>query len=79
MKKTLLVFGLVSLLFSCKKDDTTNDFKATDLTGTTIVKGNITRNISTGTVAARGVTVTVKVNNRILYPKLFGPLFTTIK
>ena len=42
MKKSLLALSLTALLFSCKKE-TTTDFTATDVTGTTTVKGTCTK------------------------------------
>jgi hypothetical protein len=77
MKKSILFLALATTLFSCKKDETT-DFTPTDVTGTSIVKGNVTKNIitpnsfggwTTGTrIAAAGVAVSIKVNKNSLYP-----------
>jgi hypothetical protein len=72
MKKTLLALSITLALFSCKKKETTSDFSATDVTGTSVVKGNVNKNvitpngaggwISTNRVNMAGVVVTVKVN-----------------
>lgn len=77
MKKSILILSASAILFSCKKDKT-NDFTQTDVTGTTIVKGNINRNIITpngsgvwttsAKVPAAGITVSIKVNKNSLYP-----------
>jgi hypothetical protein len=77
MKKSLLALSLTALLFSCKKE-TTTDFTATDVTGTTTVKGTCTKNIITpngfggwqnnSRVPAAGVLVQIKVNKNNLYP-----------
>ncbi len=73
MKKSLLALSLTALLFaSCKKDKKTTDFTATDVTGTSMVKGNVNKNvitpnggggwINTNRVNVAGVVVTIKVN-----------------
>ncbi len=72
MKKTLLALSITLALFSCKKEETTSDFAATDVTGTSVVKGNVNKNvitpngaggwINTNRVNMAGVVVTVKVN-----------------
>ena len=76
MKKSLLALSLTVLLFSCKKE-TKTEFTATDVTGTTIVKGTCIKSINipdgsggwtTGTVPAANVAVSVKVNKSELYP-----------
>lgn len=77
MKKSLLALSLTALLFSCKKE-TKTDFTATDVTGTTTVKGTCTKNIITpngsggwtnnSRVPASGVLVQIKVNKNQLYP-----------
>lgn len=77
MKKSILFLALATTLFSCKKDETT-EFKPTDVTGTSIVKGNVTKNIITpngfggwttsSRIPAAGVAVSVKVNKNSLYP-----------
>lgn len=46
MKKSILAIGLVAVLFSCKKKEE-NEFTATDLTGTTVVTGTITKDLFT--------------------------------
>ncbi len=78
MKKSLLALTLLTaVFFSCKKT-TTTDFTATDVTGTTTVKGVCTRNvitpngaggwINTSQIPAVGVSVQIKVNKNQLYP-----------
>jgi hypothetical protein len=81
MKKSLFALSIVALFFSsCKKDETT-EFTATDVTGTSTLKGYATKNIvvrnssNTGwtaaTMPASGAVVQVKVNkggNGGLYP-----------
>lgn len=78
MKNTLLLFAFLFLVFvSCKKEEP-EPFTPTDVTGTTVVKGNVNKNIitpngsggwiSTGRVPAKPVTVSVKVNKNSLYP-----------
>ena len=73
MKKSLLALSLTALLFaSCKKDKPTTDFTATDVTGTSMVKGNVNKNvitpngsggwISSSRINMAGVVVTIKVN-----------------
>ena len=72
MKKSFLALSITLALFSCKKKETTTDFKATDVTGTTVVKGNVNKNvitpngsggwINTNRVNMSGVVVTIKVN-----------------
>jgi len=72
MKKSLLALSLTLVLFSCKKEETTSDFAATDVTGTSTVKGNVNKNVITPNGAGgwtnnnrinmAGVVVTVKVN-----------------
>lgn len=79
MKKSILALTLVTaVFFSCKKEKTTTDFSATDVTGSTTVKGVCTKNIVTpngsggwttfNTVPAAGVLVQIKVNKSQLYP-----------
>jgi hypothetical protein len=78
MKKSLLALSITLALFSCKKKDTTTDFTATDVTGTSIVKGNVNKNVitpngnggwtNTNRVNMSGVLVTIKVNKSSLYP-----------
>ena len=71
MKKSLLALSLAVVLFSCKKEKT-SDFTATDTTGSSVVKGNVNKNVitpngaggwnNTSRVAATGVNVTIKIN-----------------
>jgi hypothetical protein len=81
MKKSLLALSITLALFSCKKKETTSDFSATDVTGTSVVKGNVNKNvitpngsggwINTNRVNMAGIVVTVKVNkggSQGLYP-----------
>ncbi|MDX2173704.1 MAG: hypothetical protein SFY56_11335 [Bacteroidota bacterium] len=78
MKKSLLILSTAAILFSCKKDKTAGDFTQTDVTGTAIVKGNVSKNVvipnggsgwnTNGRVNLAGVTVTIKVNKSSLYP-----------
>lgn len=78
MKKSLLILSTAAILFSCKKDKTAGDFTQTDVTGTSILKGNISKNVvipnggsgwnNNGRVNLAGVMVTVKVNKSSLYP-----------
>ncbi|MBA3681194.1 MAG: hypothetical protein H0W73_08520 [Bacteroidetes bacterium] len=81
MKKSLLALSITLALFSCKKKETTSDFTATDVTGTSVVKGNVNKNvvtpngnggwINTNRVNMSGVVVTIKVNKggaQGLYP-----------
>lgn len=77
MKKTILLLSFTAILLSCKKDKTPA-FTATDTTGTSVVKGNINKNVITpngsgswtnGTrIPAAGVSVSIKVNKSSLYP-----------
>jgi len=77
MKKLLFALSFATILVSCKKDKNT-DFTATDVTGTSNVKGNVSKNVITpngfggftnsSRVPAAGVNVTVKVNKNSLYP-----------
>jgi len=60
-KKTLLLLSLSVVLFSCKKDKKTSDFTATDVTGTSIVKGHLSKNIITPN-GTGGWTNTTRVN-----------------
>ena len=72
MKKSLLALSITLALFSCKKKESTSDFSATDVTGTSVVKGNVNKNvitpngsggwINTNRVNMAGVVVTIKVN-----------------
>lgn len=78
MKKYILLLASSGLLvFGCKKT-TKNSFTPTDVTGTMVLKGNITKNVITpnGTggwnnttrIAAQGVHVSVTVSKSSLYP-----------
>lgn len=77
MKKSLLALSLTVLFFSCKKETATTEFTATDVTGTTLVKGVCIKPIiipngnggwTTGNTPAAGVVVQLKVNKNELYP-----------
>ncbi|MBA2611769.1 MAG: hypothetical protein H0U95_07360 [Bacteroidetes bacterium] len=81
MKKSILALSITLALFSCKKKETTADFTATDVTGTSVVKGNVNKNVitpngfggwqNTNRVNMSGVVVTIKVNKggaQGLYP-----------
>ncbi len=80
MKKSLLVLSLAVALVSCKKEKK-SDFSATDVTGTSVVKGNVNKNVitpngsggwmNTSRINMAGVNVTVKINKsgvQGLYP-----------
>lgn len=78
MKTKLLLFStLVILICSCKKEEP-EPFKATDVSGTTVVKGYVSKNIlipngnggwtNTGKVPAKNVSISVKVDKNSLYP-----------
>lgn len=77
MKKSLLAIGLTALLFGgCKKEEV-EEFLATDMTGTAVLSGTITKTIisqSTGggftqiMVPASGVAISVRIQNSQLYP-----------
>ncbi len=77
MKKSIIFLALVTAFVSCKKDETT-EFTPTDVTGTTVVKGNVSKNVITpngfggwnnsARIAAVGVNVSIKVNKNSLYP-----------
>lgn len=78
MKKTLVLLSFTAILFSsCKKDDPAT-LTPTDVTGTSVVKGNVSKNVITpdgfggwtnsSRIAAAGVNITVKVNKNSLYP-----------
>lgn len=72
MKKSLIALSITLALFSCKKKESNSDFTATDVTGTSIVKGNVNKNvitpngnggwINTNRINMAGVVVTIKVN-----------------
>ena len=78
MKKTIILLSATAILFSCKKDDAINNFTQTDVTGTTILKGNINKNIITpngngswkvdSKIPAVGISISIKVNKNSLYP-----------
>jgi len=69
MKKSLIIIGFTALLFSCKKEKKAEDFKASDLTGATTLKGTITKpQATTSPVPASGVSISVKIDNTQLYP-----------
>ncbi|MCE3228067.1 MAG: hypothetical protein K0S32_2618 [Bacteroidetes bacterium] len=79
MKKSLLILAATALFFSsCKKETTTEEFSQTDVTGTTVVKGSVSKNVitpngaggwvNTTRVPVSGVNVTVKINKSALYP-----------
>lgn len=73
----LLTLSFAILLLSCKKEEP-EPFKATDVSGTTLVKGYVSKNIiiangsggwtSTGKVPAKNVNISVKVDKNSLYP-----------
>lgn len=77
MKNLLFALSIATILVSCKKDKN-NDFTATDVTGTSNVKGNVSKSViapsgfggftNSSRVPAAGVNVTVKVNKNSLYP-----------
>jgi len=78
MKHTLLLFSALLLAFvACKKEEP-EPFTPTDVSGTTIVKGHVNKNIitpdgnggwmNTGRIPAKNVSVSVKVNKNSLYP-----------
>ena len=77
MKKSILFLSVLAVMVSCKKDETT-EFTPTDVTGTSVLKGNVNKNVITpnGTggwntnarIPAAGVNVSVKVNKNSLYP-----------
>ncbi|MDI1353880.1 MAG: hypothetical protein PSX36_03105 [bacterium] len=78
MKKAILAIATLITLTTCKKDDTGSTFTATDVSGSTLLKGNVNKNIvtpngsggwtSTSRIAASNVNVSVKVNKSSLYP-----------
>src|SRR4051812_10659748 len=77
MKKLIILVSVTALLYGCKKDSTEN-FYATDVTGTTIVRGNVSKNIitpngsggytNTSLIPASGINVGIKINKSALYP-----------
>jgi hypothetical protein len=78
MKKSILALTLLTFAFVACKKKTTSDFSATDVTGTTTVKGVCTKNIVTpngiggwttvNKVPAVGVLVQISVPKNQLYP-----------
>jgi hypothetical protein len=78
MKKTILAITISTLAFAACKKEKTNDFTPTDVTGTTLVKGTLSKNIITpngfgswtngSRVPVSGVNVSIKVNKNSLYP-----------
>lgn len=77
MKKSLLALSLTVLFFSCKKE-TKTEFTATDVTGTTVVRGSVSKPIITpngaggwmnsARIPVSNVVVQIKVNKSALYP-----------
>jgi hypothetical protein len=77
MKKSILALSLTVILFSCKKDKT-NEFTSTDVTGSTVVMGTVSKNVITPNgsgnwtnatrVPVAGINVSIKVNKNSLYP-----------
>lgn len=72
MKKSLAILSLSTILFgavqfSCKKDDK-KEFTATEMTGTSVVSGRLTKTLGGNTTPLQGGVVTIKVNNNDLYP-----------
>lgn len=77
MKKSLLAIGLTVLLFGACKKEEIEEFVATDLTGTAVLSGNITKTIlsqnsgfgyQSVNIPAEGVSVSVRILNSQLYP-----------
>jgi hypothetical protein len=77
MKKAILAITLTAALISCKKEKTA-EFTKTDVTGTSIVRGNVSKNVITpngsggyqnsALIPAQGVNVSIKINKNSLYP-----------
>ncbi|MEI6021995.1 MAG: hypothetical protein WCR21_12780 [Bacteroidota bacterium] len=77
MKKSILAIAILIGLAACKKSSTSSDFVATDVTGTLVLKGNLSRNVivpngntswsNSGKRPAAGINVVVKVNKADLY------------
>jgi hypothetical protein len=77
MKKSILALAIIVSFASCKKTETT-EFVATDVTGTMVLKGNLSRNIVTPSgnggwttnakIPVRGQGIAVKINKNALYP-----------
>jgi len=78
MKNLIIILSIAAMVYSCKKDKNTTEFKATDVTGKTIVKGNASKTMVTPDgsggwtnayrVPARGVVVSITINKNALYP-----------
>jgi hypothetical protein len=77
MKRSILILSASLALFSCKKEKT-NDLTPTDVTGTSMVKGNVSKNIitpngsggyiNTTRIPAANVNVSIKIDKSSLYP-----------
>lgn len=77
MKKSILALSIIALFTACKKENK-KEFTPTDVTGTTVVKGNVSKNVITpngsggwlnnSRVPAAGVNVSIKINRNSLYP-----------
>lgn len=76
-KNAFLISIFVVLLIACKKEEP-EEFVASDVTGTTLVKGNIYQNVivpdgfgnwsTQGKTPANNVRVSIKINKNSLYP-----------
>ena len=73
----MIILALIIFINACKKEEKI-EFTATDMTGSTIVKGTITKNIiipngaggyATGKIAASGINISIKIDKNALYPK----------
>jgi hypothetical protein len=77
MKKTILILCTSALIFACKKEKT-NELTPTDVTGTSVVRGNVNKNVitpngsggyqNTARIPAANVNVSIKVDKSSLYP-----------
>jgi hypothetical protein len=80
MKKSIILSALsiAAIMTSCKKEEK-NEFTQTDVTGTTVIKGNVSKPIIVpdannngfnqgGRVSVSGVNVSIKINKNQLYP-----------
>lgn len=79
MKKSIILSALsiAAIMTSCKKEEK-NEFTQTDVTGTTVIKGNVSKPIivpdagnfgyTQGRTSVSGVNVTIKINKNQLYP-----------
>ncbi|MBX3163008.1 MAG: hypothetical protein KF900_00890 [Bacteroidetes bacterium] len=76
MKKSILILSLTAAMFSCKKTEKT-EFTPTDVTGNSVVRGKVTKEViipngsanwSNSTVGAAGVKVNVTIRKSSLYP-----------